>query len=412
MNEQNGHEARNTHDEMEMREDQLASGTLPLMTRTVQADPYPTYQLLREQAPVYREPQFGSWVLTRFADVYAALRDHGTFSSARGIAPGIRGEGAGAATMITADPPRHTRLRALVTKAFTPRMVATLEPLMRRVVDELLDGVEGDAVDVVSRLTYPLPVIVIAHLLGIPPEERARFKRWSDAVVGITDRGLQEQNQAAVVEMFGYFTDVIAQRRVHAGDDLISAVVHADVDGQALSDRELLGFCLLLLVAGNETTTNLISNLLAVLAGRPDLWEQLRANRSLVEPAVEETLRYDSPVQALWRTTTRPVELHRTTIPANEKVMVVYAAANRDPEAFPEPDRFRLDRQLNRHVAFGYGIHYCLGAPLARAEASIALTALLDRYPAIALAAEPAERLPSSLLRGFARLPLQLHWRG
>jgi cytochrome P450 len=383
---------------------------ISLFDPAVQADPYPTYRRLREQAPVYREPRFGTWVLTRFADVYGALRDHTTFSSAGGIAPGMRGQG-GFVTMITTDPPRHTRLRALVNKAFTPRVVAELVPMMRRVVDELLADVDGGPVDMVETLTYPLPVIVIAQLLGIPPEERARFKRWSDAVVGVTDAGLREENQQAVVEMFQYFAAQIAARRAAEtpGHDLITAVVRAEIDGEALSDGELLSFCLLLLVAGNETTTNLIGNLLNVLADRPDLWRALRADRTLVEPAVEEALRYDSPVQALWRTATRDVELHGTTIAKDERVMVVYAAANRDPEAFPDPDTFRLDRQLNRHVAFGHGIHYCLGAPLARAEAAVALGALLDRYTALERPAAPAERLPTSILRGFRRLPLQFH---
>jgi cytochrome P450 len=381
---------------------------ISLFDPAVQADPYPTYQRLREQAPVYREPAYGTWVLTRFEDVYGALRDHATFSSARGIAPGIRGQG-GFVTMITTDPPRHTRLRALVNKAFTPRVVAELAPVMRQVVDELLAGVDGGSVDLVETLTYPLPVIVIAQLLGIPPAERERFKRWSDAVVGVTDSGLRDENQQAVMEMFQYFAAEIAARRAAPGLDLITAVVQAEIDGEALSDTELLSFCLLLLVAGNETTTNLIGNLLHVLADRPDLWQALRADRTLVAPAVEETLRYDSPVQLLWRTAARDIDLHGTTIREDERVMVVYAAANRDPDAFPDPDTFRLDRQLNRHLAFGHGIHYCLGAPLARVEAAIALNALLDRYATLEHSDTPAERLPASILRGFRRLPLQVH---
>ena len=354
---------------------------------------------------MYHEPRFGSWVLTRFDDVYGVLRDHETFSSARGISPGING--GGGTLMITSDPPRHTHLRGVVNKAFTPQRVAALRPRIQQIVDELLAGVGNESVDAVALLTYPLPVIVIAGLLGIPPTDRERFKRWSSAVVGFTDTGMRGDNTLAVMEMMQYFAGVIAQRRTALGDDLISAIVAATIDGERLSDRELLAFCLLLLVAGNETTTNLIGNMLNVLVERPDLWTALRDNRALVPAAVEETLRYDSPVLLLWRTATRPVEIRGTPIAENEKVMVVYAAANRDPDAFPEPDEFRLDRGLSRHVAFGYGIHYCLGAPLARLEAEVALNELLDRFARVERGDGPGERLGSGILRGFKRLPLR-----
>lgn len=383
--------------------------SIDLFTREMQRDPHQTYRLLREQAPVYREPRFNSWVLTRFDDVYHALRDWETFSSAQGIAPGFRGDGFGRIVLITTDPPRHHRLRAIVNKAFTPRMVARLDLMMRDTVDSLLAGVDHDQpVDLPPALTIPLPVIVIAHLLGIPKADRQRFKHWSDAVVGLTDTGVRDGTQSALIEMYAYFSGHIAWRRTQFSDDLIAALVAAEIDGEHLSEQELLGFCLLLLVAGNETTTNLISNALNVLVDRPDLWQRLRADRSLVPKAIEETLRFDGPVSGLWRTATRPVELNNVAIAAGDKVMVCYAAANRDPAEFPDPDQFLLDRELERHVAFGYGIHYCLGAPLARAEAAVALNALLDRYPAIERGDEPAERLPSTLLRGFGKLPLML----
>lgn len=382
----------------------LDPGT-PIFTIASQLDPYPLYAQLREQAPVYLEPQFGTFVLTRFDDVYGALRDHATFSSAQGIAPGLSEGGAVMATMITSDPPRHTRLRALVNSAFTPRMIAHLEPWMRQVVDELLDGVSGET-DIVEALTYPLPVMVIARLLGIPEEDHPKFKAWSDAVVGVTDFGIADSARDEIREMFAYFSGVIAERAHEPRNDLISAVVHAEIDGEKLNERELLGFCLLLLVAGNETTTNLLGNFLAVLSADQNLQETLRADRSLLPAAVEEALRFDSPVQALWRRTTRDVELHGVTIPAGQQVLMGYAAANRDPRAFPDPDTYRVDRNPARHLAFGYGIHYCLGAPLARAEARIAVDALLDRYQRLEPGATPGSRVPSSLLRGFGKLPM------
>ncbi|MGD9934178.1 MAG: cytochrome P450 [Dehalococcoidia bacterium] len=377
----------------------------PIFTAETQQDPYPLYAQLRESAPVYVEPQFGTYVLTRFDDVYGALKDHATFSSARGIAPGLSDSGAIMATMITSDPPRHTRLRALVNSAFTPRMIGRIEPWMRQVVGELLAGIEDDT-DIVESLTYPLPVMVIARLLGIPESDHAQFKVWSDAVVGVTDFGVADTARDSIKEMFAYFSDVIASRSTEPRNDLISSVVHAEIDGEKLNERELLGFCLLLLVAGNETTTNLLGNMLAVLVSDPTLQQQLRDDPSQIPAAVEETLRYDSPVQALWRRTTRPVEMHGVSIPEDSQVLMGYAAANRDPRMFADPDTFRLDRQLNRHVAFGFGIHYCLGAPLARAEARIAIEELLRRYRRLGPGPTASARVPSSLLRGFSRLSI------
>ncbi len=209
--------------------------------------------------------------------------------------------------------------------------------------------------------------------------------------------------------MFGFFKDVMAEKRNQPMGDLITAVAQAEFEGERLEDWEVLGFCVLLLVAGNETTTNLIGNLLNVLVDRPGLWERLRADRALVDPVVEETLRFDSPVQMLFRRTTREVDLAGTRLSADADILVSFAAANRDPAEFEEPDEFRLDRELSKHVAFGAGIHYCLGSPLARAEARAALNGLLDRYPAIERGDRPAERLRmTQMLRGFRALPLSL----
>ena len=379
-------------------------------------DPYAVYRALRERSPVYQDEGSGMWVLTGFDAVYGALRDHETFSSEGGFGGARRDGGDGGdgererqrrMVLITDDPPRHTRFRQLVNRAFTPRRVAELEPWIEGVAAELLDATGDGEVDVVEALTVPLPVTVIATLLGIPVEQRDRFKRWSSALIGGGESSEWRRGQRD--EMFAYLGTTIAERRAEPVDDLITALAAAQIEGQRLESWEVVGFCVLLLVAGNETTTNLIGNMLNVLVDRPEMWAQLRDDRTLVDPAIEETLRFDGPVQMTLRATTREVELEGTAIPAGAAVAVSIGGANHDPDEFAAPDEFRLDRELSRHVAFGMGAHYCLGAPLARAEARISLNALLDRYPSIERAAEPPERLAGTpLIRGFQRLPLVL----
>jgi cytochrome P450 len=379
--------------------------TIDLLSDEFHEDPYPMYARLRAEAPVFQEPRFGGYLLTRFADVSSALRDHETFSSASGVGP--RPTPGNNLTIVTSDPPRHTQMRALVNRAFTPRRVAELRPRIEAIARDLLDSLPGTEFDLVHQVSYPLPMIVIAELLGIPAEDRERFKRWSDALVGTFDRD-PASFAADGAEMFAYFFAAYAERRTAPRDDLLSALVEAEIEGDRLNDIELLSFAIILLVAGNETTTNLVGNLVNILAGRPDLWAALRADRSLVGPAIEETLRYDSPVQLLGRAATRDVEIHGVTIPAGARVLVGFASANRDPEEFAGPDIFRLDRNLSRHVAFGHGIHYCLGAPLARTEAEIVLNALLNRFATI----EPAgagSRTKSSVIRGFEHLPVTVN---
>jgi len=392
-----------------------ADEPITLFTRE-EWDPYPTYARLRLEAPVYQEPQFGSWVLSRYADVYGALRDYETYSSARGITPGEGFGGAmGALPLIMEDPPRHNQVRRIVNQAFRPSQIRALTPAIQELTDELLAGIDEDEFEAVEGLTVPLPVIVISRMLGIPEADRERFKRWSDAVTGVIDVGPDRswddfiaERQAAVSEMLVYLTQTIAQRRQTPGPDVISLLQAAEIDGERMNDLQLLGFAVLLLIAGNETTTNLIGNMLNVLADRPDLWRRLRADRSLVGGVVEESLRFDSPVQMLWRTTTRPVEVHGQVIPEGDKVMVLFASANRDAEEFPDPDTFNPERDWASHVAFGYGTHYCLGSPLARVEARVALEALLDRYARLERGSGEARRVPSAVLRGFAALPLRL----
>lgn len=381
---------------------------IDLFEPAFQENPYPFYETLRAEAPVYREPRFGGYLLSRYDDVYEALRDHGTYSSARGLSPRQPTTSRMGAnlTIVTSDPPRHTHLRQLVNKAFTPRVVELLRPRIEALCAEFLDAVPGPEFDFVGALSYPLPMVVIAELLGVPAEDREQFKRWSDALVGTFENAeLSFREDAA--EMFLYFTNAYAARRTGPREDLLTALVEAEIDGERLNDIELLSFAMILLVAGNETTTNLLGNFANIAAARPDLWQSLRADRSLVRPAIEETLRIDSPVQLLGRGTTRAVELHGMTIPENARVLLAFGSANRDPDAWAAPDDFRLDRELGKHVAFGHGIHYCLGSPLARLEAEIAINALLDRFDAFELAGTP-QRLHSTVIHGFERLPVSV----
>jgi hypothetical protein len=386
-----------------------------LTTPAVFVNPYPAYRQLRDQSPFnylalppgtipgFDEP-IRAWALMKYDDVYNALRDHETFSSedprAGRFGPKI--------VLIQDDPPRHTRFRRLVNKAFTLKRVEALTPWITSVANELLDEIGEEEVDIVQSYTIPLPVKVIARLLGIPGEDYVTFKRWSDAFLAAISMPPEERTKN-VMEMVEYFGRMAAARRAQGAEDLITALVEAEVEGEALEDWEILGFCILLLIAGNETTTNLMGNVLNILVDRLELWQQLREDRSLVETVIEETLRYESPVQRLFRVTTREVEVSGVTIPKGANVTTFYGAANRDPKEFPNPDEFRLDRDLRNHVAFGLGIHYCLGAPLARAETQITLNTFLDRFPVLQRGTAPAVRQTAThIVFGFHQLPLVL----
>jgi len=386
-----------------------------LVARERFADPYPVYHALRNHSPVHylsipASPSSGldkpiwAWGLLKYHDVYTALRDHETFSSESPVA----GQFGPPLVLIQDDPPRHTRFRRIVNKAFTLKRVEALEPWITKIAYELLDDIDKKETDMVDAFTVPLPMRVIARLMGIPEEDYATFKRWSDAFLSTVgaDRNDRMQN---VQDMVAYFGQMAAARRAQGADDLITALVEAEIEGESLQDWEILGFCILLLIAGNETTTNLLGNILNLLVDRPELWQQLRDDRSLVETVIEETLRYESPVQRLFRTATHDLEFSGVKITKGDRVTIFYGAANRDPEEFPNPDEFRLDRGLRNHVAFGMGIHYCLGAPLARAEARISLNAFLDRFPHITRGAAPALRQTATpIVFGFSQLPLVL----
>jgi cytochrome P450 len=351
-------------------------------------DPFPEYQRMRASNPVFYNEETKFWELFRYDDVLHVITDYATFSSERLVpsdekmAERLRKEGWSeedlpTKSILNTDPPRHRQLRSLVTQAFTPRAVALLTPRIKEIVHELLDKVAATGrMDVIQNLSYPLPVIVIAEMLGVPTDDRAQFKRWSDSIVDASgDVGMQ-----AIKEMNGYFREVIAQRRAQPQDDLISGLVAAGIDGEKLTERELLSFCVILLVAGNVTTTNLIGNAILCFDEHPQVMDQLREDPSLLPEAIEEVLRYRSPVQRLVRMATADTIIGGKEIKEGQVVVPCLGSANRDEAQFPDPDVFDIRRTPNRHVAFGHSIHFCIGAPLARLETKIALTVLLERF--------------------------------
>ena len=351
-------------------------------------NPFPWYRRMRETAPVYFEASYQMWSVFRYHDVQRVLSDVATFSSASAIAEDSSDPLD--ASLISLDPPRHRQLRTLVTQAFTPRSVADLSERITTITTDLLDQVAGRGkMDVIDDLAYPLPMLVIAELLGVPRQDRDRFKAWSDAVVGVTGAGGGHLR----AEMRAYFLRIIEQRRREPQADLISALLAAQVDGQQLSQQELLGFCILLLVAGNATTTQLIGNALLCFDEQPDVFEALRADPALIPGAIEEVLRYRSPVQMMFRHVVTDVELSGQQLHRGQWVLAQIGSANRDEDQFPDADHFDFKRAPNRHLAFGHGIHFCLGAPLARLEAKIALTLLLERFQEI-------RRVPNVRLEG------------
>jgi cytochrome P450 len=372
----------------------------------VRANPYPYYAALRRDQPVYYVEGFAGYAVSRYDDVSHVLMHPEVFSSTGFGGTNIRGRET--AMLISCDPPDHTRLRNLVNRAFTPRMVAELEPHIQEITDRLIEQVLSNGeFDLMEGLAIPLPVTIIAEILGVEPERRADFKRWSDAVVG--QRSSEEEMEAHEQLMEGfmsYFEETIERRRQAPKDDLISTLVQAEERQRAITSDELVAFTILLLVAGNETTTNLIGNATLALLEHPDQLAKVLADRSLIPNLVEEALRYDAPVQFLFRKAMEDVEIAGTTIPKDAIVLPIYASANRDERKYPEPDRFDVTRDTQGHLAFGHGIHFCLGAPLARLEAKIALEALLFRLPELALTEENIERLDSPFLRGPKRLRL------
>ncbi len=373
-------------------------------------DPYPTYRRLRDEAPAYLDPEHGFWALSRHDDVRAAIDDWPTFSSTGGITLERRSADV-EPMLIEMDPPRHTELRALVSRAFTPRRIADLEGPIRTLAEELIDGFDGRRrVDIIEDFAAKLPMAVISVMLGVPREDQDELREWSDAMLH-REEGSADLTRAGIegaTRLYAYFTDVIADRRVTPRDDLVGALVAAEEESRSLSPGEVLGFCFLLLIAGNETTTKLLGNAIYWLAALPDQRAELLRDPSLIPAAVEETLRYDTSTQALARLLTRDVVLHGTTLPAGSKGLLLFGSANRDERRWPDPDRFDIGRNPAGHLAFGHGIHHCLGAPLARLESRVALEVLLPRLGEYQVDMSGTSRIHSGNVRGFSRLPIDI----
>jgi len=375
-------------------------------------DPYPLYRYLLAAAPVQWNDVLGAWTLARFEDVVTSLTD-ARFSAdrtERDQPDALEGYEL-AKSMLVSDPPDHTRMRALVQKAFTPRMIEQLRPRIIAIVRELLDRIasRGGEFDLIADLAYPLPVVVIAELLGVPPEDRQIFEEWSALLAASLDPLVSADLMWRVTQardgLHTYLRGIIAERRREPRADLISALVAVEERGDVLSEPELVVMCTLLLIAGHETTVNLIGNGVLALLKHPDQLGLLRGSPQLIGTAVEELLRFDSPVQMTGRVVMAPLELGGKEIPAGNFVLPLLGAANRDPAQFPEPEKLDLARSPNAHVAFGRGIHFCLGAPLARAEGQIAIGALVQRFRTLQLAGEPVRR-DQITLRGLKSLPL------
>lgn len=376
------------------------------------ADPYPAYKAFIGKPPQAINLFFDAIVVGSYSDAKAILHNPQTFSSDTRSMDRIEAFG-DAPRLLFSDPPTHTRLRKLVSRAFTPKRIKDLEPKIREFTAELLDAVKANGnFDLMTDLAVPLPVKVIAEMLGVPSADYEKFKRWSDHIIEsdntLPGTPLPAEVTAAFNSLRDFFIGEIAERRRHPGPDLVSALVAARDEADALSEEEMIAFAILLLLAGNETTTNLIGNGMLALMRHPEQLEKLRANPALLPSALEEMLRYDPPAQSTVRMCKAEIAINGVAIKPQTPVFVVVAAANRDPAQFPEPERFDLARQPNDHLAFGDGIHFCLGAALARLEGAIAFSAMFEHFPRLRLAKPSAELKykGSYFLRGLDALPL------
>ncbi len=394
-----------------------------LTSEAFNQNPYPLYHELRQQAPVYWSEAWGCWLLTRYDDITWTLQDYKTFTSLgrltatmelpeplwERVAPLVRHYSQG---LINVDPPDHTRMRQLVHMAFTPRAIRKMRAYIEDIVERLIDEqIERGFMDVIWDFSYPLPVTVIAEMMGIPVDDHAKFKRWSREIVGFmaTPKPRPEvllKSQDALQAMQQYFRDIYAKRRLAPEDDLITALVRAELEGDKLSEEEMVSSCVTILIGGHETTTYLIANGVYALLQHPDQLRRLRDNPALDASATEEFLRYEGPFQRNRRIATRDVVIGDMTIKKDQLILQFLGAANRDPSRFDQPDALDLARSPNKHLAFGYGPHFCLGAPLARLEAPVAIRALLQKLPKIRLAHEDLE-WNSALFRGLKSLPIE-----
>lgn len=390
---------------MEVTYDPFAAGVL--------ADPYPWYRWLQSRAPCYYAEERKIWVVSRYDDVVAVLRDHDRFSNAWGVGYEPRRS----RDMLSADPPDHTRLRRVVNRMFLPRVVAGREQRIAQIVCELLDDMLAkEEVDLVRDFAIPLPLIVIAELLGVPPERRGDFKRWTDDLADLAGGHLQGDElarcEAGRAEFVAFLRDLLDQRRhrsVDDADDVISLLVRAHGD-DGLTDAEVISLCILLIAAGNETTTNALGNGALAVVAQPDQWRAVLEDPGLIGSFSEEVLRFDSPVQGFFRTTRTAVDIAGVTIPADQRVLVLFAAANRDRRHFEQPETFLATRNPTDHVAFGNGVHHCLGAPLARLELNVTARWFAERVRAM-LPAGDVHRTHTPLFRGVTSLPVTINAR-
>jgi hypothetical protein len=379
----------------------------------VHEDPYPIYRALRDEAPVYRNEALGFWALSRHQDVLAAFKDVETFSSRHGVSLDrdvFHADASSTMSFLAMDPPRHTRMRALVSRGFTPRRVAELEPRIRAIAREHLDACAGrGGCDFIADFAGRLPMDVISELLGVPTPDRPTLRAWADQVVHRDEgvQGLPPAAAQAALRMVQYFTEMVAARRKAPRDDLTAALLAAEIDGDRLSEREVIGFLFLMIIAGNETTTKLLGNAVWWLSRNPGERDKVRRDAKLIPLWVEETLRYDNSTQALARLLARDVEIHGEKLRAGDKAVLLIGSANRDERAFPDPDRFDLQRNTQRSLSFGQGTHFCLGASLARLEGRVALEELERRLPDWELDAAGGVRVHSVNVRGFASLPMR-----
>jgi cytochrome P450 len=378
-----------------------------LVSREFMEDPYPILRRLREDDPVHWSDSIGGWVLTRYDDIVTTFKDLSHFSNEGRLARAVEYLPAETRakfkafedhyrvkSLIHSDPPDHTRLRGLVTKAFTPRVVEAMRPRIQQITEELLDAVRsGGRMDVVKDLAIPLPVTVLAEIFGVPKSDLGLFKGWADdllAFQGVNKPAVEvlERSQTALVGIRAYLSELINQKRREPRQDLLSALVAAESEGGRLSEKELVNSCITLLVAGHETTTSLIGNGLFTLLRHPDQWQLLKQNPALLPAAMEEMLRYESPVARQPRLMKQNVEMGGKQLREGQMVFQMLNAANRDPAYFTEPDNFDISRQKNPHLAFGLGVHFCVGATLARTEGDIVFSTLMTRLPEIRLVDE------------------------
>ncbi len=378
-------------------------------------DPYPVYGELRDHAPAYYQPKLDFWALTRFDDVLEAFLDGRTYSSAQGTVLELMGKPLPGALMIFMDPPRQTRLRNLVSKAFTPAQVARLEPQVRAIAAGYLDPLpERGHCDIVKEFTAKFPMDVISALLGIPPEDRDRVRGWSNDVLH-RDPGNPDPPPRAgrgIANLYAYFSEALAERRRRPREDMMTALIHAEVPGEGgqverLSDLEIQSFFNLLVTAGNETVTKLLATAFYWLWRNPDQRERLVREPRLIPRAVEETLRYDPPSQYQGRTLTRDVDLHGERLPKGARVLLINGATGRDERKFPDADRYDVGREIDLHLGLGHGRHVCLGAWLARLESRVALEEFFTRFSEYDIPEDGIERMHSSNVRGFSGLVLR-----